>query len=292
MAEPRPDASVVVVTHEHEDYVGACLDALAPDVAAGRAEVVVVDNRSADGSAAAARRRDWARVLVNERRRGFAVNCNVGMAGATGRYLLLLNPDTRAAPGALASLVTYMDAHPEVGLAGARLVYPDGTVQPSARRFPGLRSFLARRSPLRRWLRGSSWNRRHLMLDTDVAGGQVDWLLGACLMVRREALAQVGPLDEGFRLYVEDIDWGRRMHDAGWEVHYVPEATIVHHHRAVSDRRFLSRHTWYHLRAVVRYARKHFGPRLPLWSIRASRDTAWTAAQSTQRPADPPAARS
>ena len=94
-------------------------------------------------------------------------------------------------------------------------------------------------------------------------------------MVRAEAIDAVGPLDEGFPLYVEDIDWARRMQDAGWSVYHVPGARMIHHHLAVSDRRFFGRHTWLHFRGMLRYARKHFGPRIPAWSIASERTEGW-----------------
>lgn len=279
----RPAVSVVIVTHEHERFIGSCLESLAADVTSGLAEVVVVDNRSADRSADLAASYGWPAVVVGLERRGFAANANLGMAAGRGRHLLCLNPDTVVHPGALAQLVEAMDGHPSAGLCGAALVNPDGSPQPSARRFPGVRAAIARRSPLRRVLRSSRWNRRHLMLDG--AGAPegddphpVDWLLGACLLVRRAALAAVGPLDEGFRLYVEDIDWARRMHDGGWGVYYVPAARITHHHQGVSDRRLLGRHARWHYLGMLRYARKHFGPDLPVWRVRAARTEVWDAA--------------
>jgi GT2 family glycosyltransferase len=154
-----------------------------------------------------------------------------------------------------------MDRNPSVGIAGARLVFPNGAMQPSARRFPTLSSVLVRRTPLRWFLRESDANTRHLMKDLSPDGPrEVDWLLGACLFVRRSAINDVGLLDEGYFLYVEDIDWCHRMHERGWGVYWVPEAEVVHHHLAVSDRRLLSWHSWVHLRSMFRYFRKHLTP--------------------------------
>jgi N-acetylglucosaminyl-diphospho-decaprenol L-rhamnosyltransferase len=273
--------SVVVVTHNHADFIGTCLDALLPEAAAIGAEVIVVDNRSDDASAAIAASFAGVRLMVAGRRQGFAANSNMGMAVARGRYLLLLNPDTEVMPGALAALVSFMDARPTVGLCGARLLYPNGDVQPSARRFPTPLAGLVRRTPLRALLGGSRANRRHLMLDDDLDEARpVDWLLGACMCVRRSALEQVGPLDEGYFLYVEDIDWARRMHEAGWEVYYVPQARIKHHHLAVSDRRFLSRRTLIHSASMVRYARKFWLRWLPIVGIRGYEANAWRMPQS------------
>jgi hypothetical protein len=261
---PEPiDVSVVVVTHEHREFIGPCLESLAREVAELRGEVFVVDNRSRDGSAElVAQRHPWVQLIVRERRCGFSDNHNLAIRRARGRHVLILNPDTELRPGALATLTRFMDASPDVGICGAKLLFPDGSVQPSCRRFPTLRSVLVRRTPLRLLARGCAANRRHLMLDQPIATEpcDVDWLLGACLLVRRAAIDEVGLLDEGYHLYVEDIDWCYRMRRNGWRVCWVPQAQIVHAHQAASDRRLLSWHSWIHLRSMLRYYRKHLAP--------------------------------
>lgn len=275
--------SVIVVTHNHAAYLPRCLDSLLPEVERLGGELIVIDNRSDDSSVAVIRRYAGVRLYVNQERRGFAANSNYGMATAQGRYLLLLNPDTEVLPGALDCLINFMNRHPEVGLCGPQLLFPDGQVQPSPRRFPTLGSVIARRTPLRVFLRNSQFNRRHLMLDMDYSRTQeVDWLLGACLFVRREALEQVGPLDEGFYLYVEDIDWACRMHQAGWKVYYVPAAQIIHHHLAVSDKQFLSYQMWLHMRSMARYARKYLLPPLPWLSIQKNEMDIWQRIKQQQ----------
>jgi N-acetylglucosaminyl-diphospho-decaprenol L-rhamnosyltransferase len=114
------------------------------------------------------------------------------------------------------------------------------------------------------------------MQDLDRTQPQpVDWLLGACMFIRREVLETVGPLDEGYFLYVEDIDWAHRMHTAGWQVYYVPTAQIIHHHIAVSDKKLWSRYMWLHLKSMVRYTRKYLLPPLPGLSIRTESYPVW-----------------
>ncbi|MFN8455575.1 MAG: glycosyltransferase family 2 protein [Anaerolineae bacterium] len=272
--------SVIVVTHNHAPYLARCLDSLIPPVASLGGEIIVVDNCSEDGSAAIAGQYRDMRLCVNQKRRGFAANCNYGMALAQGRYLLLLNPDTEVLPGALENLISFMDSHPQVGLCGAQLLFPNGQIQPSPRRFPTLGSFIARRTPLRVFMQNSRFNQAHLLLHLDHSWPQaVDWLLGACLLVRRQALEEVGPLDEGYFLYVEDIDWARRMHRAGWQVYYVPSAQIIHHHLAVSDKKFLSRRTWIHTLSMLRYTRKFLLPPIPWLSIRENKTAVWAASK-------------
>jgi len=268
--------SVITVSHNHAAYVDRALSALLPEVDRVGGEVIWIDNRSDDDSADRVRNYPQVQLFVNRKRRGFSANNNYGMAVARGRYLLLLNPDTEVRSGALQTLIDFMDTHPQVGLCGAKLLFPDGTIQPSARRFPTLSSFIARRTPLRVFLRESTFNQHHLMADLDRSLPQeIDWLLGACLCVRRAVLETVGPLDEGFFLYVEDIDWARRIRDNGWQVYYVPEAAIVHHHIAVSDKRFFSRYTWLHFQSMLRYVRKHFLPPIPLLAVRENETEVW-----------------
>ena len=269
--------SVIIVTHNHAEYLSRCLKSLVPEVDRSDGEIVVIDNRSDDASATIACRHSQVRLHVNEERRGFAANANYGMALSDSRYTLLLNPDTEVLPGALEELLGFMDEHPQVGLCGAQLLFPDGRVQPSPRRFPTLGTVIARRTPLRVFLRSSRLNQRHLMLDTDHSQPlEVDWLLGACLFARREAVEDVGPLDEGFFLYVEDIDWARRMHRAGWKVCYVPAARIIHHHLAISDKRLFSSQTRLHVCSMVRYARKYLLSSIPWVSISGNEMRVWT----------------
>ena len=258
----RPDLSIVIVSHNHAAYLDTCLSALAPDQHSLTLEVFVVDNVSTDDTAEIVCRYNWAQLITNAQRQGFAANNNRAIRRCRGWYVLLLNPDTAVQPGTLETLAAYMDANPRVGICGPQLIFPDGQVQPSCRRFPTLASVIARRTPLRRWLWDSSLNARHLMADFDHSQtGPVDWMLGACLMTRREFLQTVGLIDESFFLYVEDIDWCYRAWQAEWQVVYVAEARLMHHHLAESDRKLLSRYSWYHLQSMWRYYRKHLAPR-------------------------------
>jgi GT2 family glycosyltransferase len=254
------DLSVIIVTHNHAEFLPACLQSLTPAMRSLRMEVLVIDNCSTDGSAdLVGRHLPAARLTVNRKRHGFATNANTGVRLAQGDFILLLNPDTEALPGALEALVDFMRAHPDVGLCGAQLRFPDGSIQPSCRRFPTVRSVVARRTFLRRYLKDSTMNRRHLMLEVDHTHPQaVDWMLGACLMTQRDALRDVGMMDEGYYLYVEDIDWAYRMHQRGWKVMYVPQAQVIHHHQAVTDHRWLTWRTWVHYRSMARFIRKRY----------------------------------
>ena len=274
-----PDLSVVVVSHNHARYLPKCLGSLAPELHALQMEVFVVDNCSTDGAASLVRADfPWVKLIENECRLGFASNNNRAIRKSTGRHVLVLNPDTETPPGALESLVSFADAHPHIGISGLQLRFPGGKIQPSCRRFPTFSSVLARRTPLRQFLWNSALNAHHLMHDFDHGHtAPVDWALGACLLARREFLADVGLMDEGYFLYVEDIDWCYRAWKSDWEVWYYADAYITHHHLAESDRRLWSRASWLHLKSMWRYCRKHLAPgplhlkvneeRLPLHDI-------------------------
>lgn len=276
-----PLLSVITVTHNHADLIGRCLTALVPEVEALGGEVIAIANLSDDGSAEIIRQFPTVKLVVNAEQRGFSANNNCGMAIAQGRYILLLNPDTEVLPGALSTLIAFMDAHPHVGMCAAQLLFPDGSVQPSPRRFPTVGSAIARRTPIRRFLKNSQFNRRHLMLDVNHSEPfPVDWLLGACMLIRQEVLATVGPLDEGFFLYVEDIDWAQRIHRAGWDVYYVPTAKIIHHHLAVSDKKLFSRYMWLHLKSMWRYARRYYFFKIPGLGLPRIHTPIWESVRS------------
>jgi N-acetylglucosaminyl-diphospho-decaprenol L-rhamnosyltransferase len=256
----RPEVSVVVISHEHAADLPACLEALDRAMEQVEAELIFVDNRSRDRSFEIAQRDapERSTLIRNERRRGFAENANEGIRRSAGDTILLLNPDTVVEQWAIAELLSYQRSNPGVGIVAPALYFPDGSLQPSRRRFPTLRSTVARRSPARRWMRGSSYNRMHLMLDQPPDSPQrIDWALAACWLLSREALDDVGLFDEGFPLYVEDIDLAYRMQQRGWEVVFLPSARVEHHHHAVTDRRWLTPRTLAHFRGMARFVRKH-----------------------------------
>jgi N-acetylglucosaminyl-diphospho-decaprenol L-rhamnosyltransferase len=171
-------------------------------------------------------------VIEMGRNAGFSAANNRAISEASGRYVMLLNPDTIALPESIAKLVDFMDATPRAGVAAPRLLNTDLSDQGTARSFPtAAAAIFGRRSLLTKLLPSNRWSRRYLR-GRSVAGDdpfEVDWVSGAAMLVRRDAIAQVGPLDEGFFMHWEDADWCHRMKDAGWTVYCVPAARIVHH---------------------------------------------------------------
>jgi len=228
METDRPRLSVIIVSYNTRSLLADCLASVAaeplpPD------EVIVVDNASADESAALVREQfPHVQVIANTENRGFAAACNQGLRLANGDFLCLLNPDTRLFPGALDALTNFLDAHPAVGVVGPTLLHADGTYQHAAFRFPTLPMALLDFFPLNHRLLNSRLNGRYSfsLYEHPFA---MDHPLGACLLVRREACAAVGLLDERFFMYCEEIDWCRRIKQAGWEIMHVPGARVVHH---------------------------------------------------------------
>ena len=253
------DLSVIVVNYKSRDSLMECLAALEAGGAPARREVVVIDNASGDGVAEAlAGAFPGARLIANRENVGYARAVNQGIAASSGRYLLVMNPDCVVGPGAVGTLAGHLDHHPRCAVAGPRIHNPDGSLEYSARAFPDHFTFLFNRySLLTRWFPGNPWSRRYLLSDWDHSSTRdVDWLSGACLMVRREAIERVGPMDETFFMFNEDVDWCRRMKLGGWAVTYVPEASVVHHvgasRRKVAAKVIVERH-----RGMIHYFHKH-----------------------------------
>jgi N-acetylglucosaminyl-diphospho-decaprenol L-rhamnosyltransferase len=241
--------SAVVVSHGHVEELERSLPALLPQVD----EAVVVAN--VPGSVGAVP--EGVRVLENPSPLPLAANVNLGIAATSGEYVLSANPDAVPEPGAVDALVAFADTKPRCGIAGPEMRWPDGSWQPSRRRFPTVGGTIVRRTPLRR-LRGTYAQRGHYHLDELPAEPvEADWMLGAFLLQRRALLDELGGWDAGFRHYCEDIDLCYRAARAGWERWYVPAAVVVHEYAAVIDERFLSRHTLWHLRGMARFVRKH-----------------------------------
>jgi len=242
--------SAVVVSHGHARELERSLPALAPQVD----ELVVVANLP--GSVGTVP--DGARVIENERPLSFAANANRGFAATTGELVVIANPDAVPEPDAVAILRSFMEACAQCGVAGPRMLYPDGSWHASRRSFPTIGATLVRRTPLRFLFPPRRWQRKHYLLDErPQEPAPTDTMLAAFLLLRRAMLEELGGFDPGFRMYCEDIDLNYRAAKAGWERWYVPEAVVHHAYAAVIDRRFLTRHTIWHARAMLRFLRKH-----------------------------------
>jgi N-acetylglucosaminyl-diphospho-decaprenol L-rhamnosyltransferase len=236
--------AAVVVSHGHPDELARSLPALAAQVD----EVVVIAN--VPGSVPAG-----IEAVHNAESRGFGANLNAGFARTTAELLVSANPDAIPAHGAVDALRAFMEENARCGVAGPRMVFPDGTWQPSRRRFPTVTGTVVRRTPLRLVVP----QRRHFHLDETPPAlpAPADWMLGGFLMLRRAMLDELGGFDENFRLYGEDIDLQYRAAKAGWERWYVPAAVVTHEHQAETDKRWLTRRTLWHWAGIARFVRKH-----------------------------------
>ncbi len=243
--------SAVVVSHGHAAEVALLVPLLLPQVD----ELVVVANLP---GSLPDRLTSAVRVLENGRPRSLAANVNLGIAATSGAYVLNANPDTMPGPDAVASLAVVLDGRPRAGIAGPAMLWPDGSPQPSRRRFPTVGGTLVRRTPLRLLWSPYEQQRDHYTLELHPTEPiEADWMLGGFLLQRRAMLDELAGWDVGYRHYVEDIDLSYRAMKAGWERWYVPDAVVRHAYAAVIDRRFFSRHTIWHARGMARFVRKH-----------------------------------
>jgi N-acetylglucosaminyl-diphospho-decaprenol L-rhamnosyltransferase len=242
--------SAVVISHRHRAELAESLPALVPQVD----ETLVIAN--VPGSAP--ERAYGARVIENRKAASFAANINAGTRETTGELVLVSNPDAVPEPGAVTVLRAFMETHTRCGVAGPQLVDPDGSWQPSRRRFPTVSGTLVRRTPLRRLRPPLLHQRDHYLLDERPAEPvETDWMLGGCLLLRRSMLEELGGFDEGFRMYGEEIDLCYRAAKAGWERWYVPAAVVRHRWDAATDKELFTKRALWHWRGILRFVRKH-----------------------------------
>ena len=255
------ELSVSIASYRTPALLRRCLETVAAERAAVRLEVIVVDNGSRDGSAEmVADQFPWVRLIRNDRNQGFAAAHNQALRGARGRYWLVLNSDAAPLPGALRTLVRFLDDHADVAVAGPKLRYPDGAVQPSRRRFPTVATLFLESTQLQRFFPTNRVLRRYYISDrSDDEVQDVDWLVGACLCVRAAAADEVGLLDARYFLYCEELDWCRRVRAAGWRVVYVPSAEVAHVEGASSQLDLAARDRLFQA-SKLRYAAKWHGP--------------------------------
>jgi GT2 family glycosyltransferase len=271
MAE-RACIAVVIVNYNVRDLLDQALRSLYATAETLISEIWVVDNASTDGSVEFLSA-NWpqVRVLSNGKNCGYGCANNQGIAQSKAKYILILNPDTVIQRGALQELVEFMESRAQAGICGPKIVSPEGRFRPECRRgFPTPLVAFSRLFGLSTLMpRSRLFGKYYLTyLDPDYET-QVDALSGACMMTRREAVEGVGYFDEDYFLYGEDIDWCWRMQRAGWEVWYIPRASITHV-KGASMRRSPSRPDWFFFEAMRIFVRKHLQDRYPpplLWLL-------------------------
>lgn len=254
----EPDLSIVIVSWNVRDLLADCLESIRAGDGLS-VEVIVVDSDSVDGTPNMVRERFPAVRLVEPGSNvGFTKGNNIGIQASLGRFVLLLNPDTRVLGEALEKMVGYMDDHEKVGALGPQLLNDDMTVQSSRRRFPTLKTAFFESTWLQPYAPRKVLDDYYMRDHEDERIVPVDWVQGAVLLVRREVIEQVGPMDEGFFMYSEELDWQRRIKAAGWGIVYYPEAQIVHYGGKSSEQVIAERDIYFHS-SKIRYFRKHHG---------------------------------
>ncbi|HCJ52678.1 MAG: hypothetical protein A2898_04220 [Candidatus Kerfeldbacteria bacterium RIFCSPLOWO2_01_FULL_48_11] len=230
------DLSIIILNYKTRGLLRQCLRGIEQYSLSLAYEVIVVDNASRDGTREMMVE-EFPHTLFIETpvNIGFAGGMNRGIRKSRGTYVLLLNTDVAILDNAIGKMFEYMENHPRVGIAGPRLINPDGSVQLSCYRFPTFMTALWRRTPFGKLPAVKRRLQKYLMLDFDhTVSSAVDWVLGACMIVRRQTFNKIGLLDERYFLYVEDTDWCRRCWQANWEVHYIAHAEMVHYHERKS----------------------------------------------------------
>lgn len=280
-----PRVSVVVVSYRSAGEIDGCLGSVASAAAEVPLEAVVVDNRSEDGTVERVRDgHPGVGLIANADNRGFAAGCNQGIAATRGEFVLLLNPDARLQPGTLAALVRHLDENPRDGIVAPALESSPGELQRDISAtgiFPSFWQALHEYTRLGRWYPDSPWVRDYFLAGFDRRSSRpVAMVQGACLLVRRALLQQIGSFDERFFLYFEETDLCKRAVDAGWGVHYLGEAAALHAgSRSSADRRPNAREF---IRSLYAFHRKHYGPgeAVLLWSVLAPYHVLKTARMS------------
>ncbi|MFA5134665.1 MAG: glycosyltransferase family 2 protein [Patescibacteria group bacterium] len=268
------DLSIVVVNFNARGLLRQCLKSLFKNLENTKLtyKVIVVDNASNDGSSDMVRETfPSIRLIPLEQNRGYARAVNIGIKSIECRYYLILNMDTTIVQGqACERMFRFMEMHKDVGLAGPKLINPNGTTQASTCTFPKLLYPLYRRSFLGKLPTAKKAIREYLMLDWDHNETKpVDWVIGTGLLVRNEAIKQVGLMDERFFMYFEDVDWCRRFWENGWSIFYIHDIEIVHYHSRGSASKggirsiLFNRLTRVHIFSWIKYCFKYSGKELP-----------------------------
>jgi GT2 family glycosyltransferase len=223
--------SLIIVNRNVGELLSHCLDSIKANGDISH-EVIVVDNDSSDGSQALlAQKYPEVKLIVNSQNLGFAAACNQGIRTSAGKYPVLLNPDTVVEPGCLKGLFDFMESNPKTGIAGPRVLNPDGSIQSNCRVVPGYFNILfARKSPITVAWPDNHWSRKHMYRDLpEDKSSPVPVLSGVCQILRREMLESIGLLDERYFMYMEDMDICLSASLNGWQIFYVPLARIMHH---------------------------------------------------------------
>lgn len=261
------DLSIIIVNYNTKELTLDCISSVFQSETDYKYEIILIDNASEDGTVHAVRQQFPEVIIIeNDQNVGFSKANNQGIKRSAGRYVLLLNSDTVVEKETLQIMVQYMDDHPDVGTSGCKLVLPDGTLDDACKRgFPTpLASFYYAFGFSKRHPNNPKYNQYKLThLDPDQVH-EVDCLVGAFMIVRRDVIEQIGGLDEEFFMYGEDIDWCYRIKQAGWKIVYYPKTTVIHYKGASSRRKPFKIVYEFH-RAMILFYRKHLAEKYNLF---------------------------
>ncbi len=251
--------SIIIVSWNVCELLRACLQSIYANAGGLDVQVIVVDSASADETVAMISAEFPQTILLPQPLNvGFPRGNNIGLAHATGDYILYLNPDTEIIGDALQTMVAHMQVHPKIGMLGPELLNTDGSHQSSRRRFPTLATAIFESTWLQSYAPRNLLSHYYVEDVRDDQVASVDWVSGAAMLTRRAVIEQVGGMDVGYFMYSEELDYCRRIKDVGWEVVYLPTAKITHHHGKSSEQAVTHRHINFN-RAKLRYFRKFEG---------------------------------
>jgi len=264
------DLSIVILTYKSKGLLRQCLKSIRLLNIKLNYEMIVVDNASGDGVGEMLTREfPEVRFIQSPRNGGFAAGNNLGFKQAKGKYIMIVNPDILILTNEIERMATYLENNPEIGLIGPKLLNPDGSTQHSSYYFPTFLIPFYRRTFLGSLPGFKKKVEKYLMADWDHnSNREVDWLLGACLMIRKSAMDRVGYLDERFFMFFEDVDYCRRFWEAGYKVVYFAEAEVVHYHQRPSAGSWwifglFNRVTREHIKSWLKYFAKYAGAANP-----------------------------
>jgi GT2 family glycosyltransferase len=259
---------IIIVNYNSTDCLLNCLESVYGDLGGMPAPLWIVDNGSCDGVNRIVERFPQVHLTANQRNLGFGAAVNQALKKTTSAYVILLNPDSLVLNGFFRTMISFMAENPRVGIAGPGIRNTDGSMQGSARSFPTpLTALFGRQSLLSRLFPGNPLTRANVLTtgSDGISPMDVDWVSGACMVVRRKAIETVGGFDERFFMYWEDADWCRRMRHGGWRIVYFPLAQVMHHVGVSSAKRAIGSLFEFHKSAYRLYEK--YAPSTP-WPLR------------------------
>jgi hypothetical protein len=253
------DISIVILNYNDKDYLKGCLESLTGAAKTRQIEIIVSDNASTDGSNEMVETMfPHVKLLKNKENLGFTKGNNVGIRASRGKYVFLLNSDIKVLDGCIDAMAQFLDDHPDVGIAGPKILNRDMTHQSSCRRYPTLWNNFCQVSGLAKLFRGFKlFCGEHMFYFHGDRESDVEVLVGCFSALRRKAIDEVGMLDESFYMYGDDLDWCRRLRQGGWRVVFYPGAQAIHYMGTSTTRKDPVRYSLLQQQSVLRYWRKY-----------------------------------